>query len=252
MSHRILNPMAAALFCVSVFTLSACSDEDTAPKNDTPWKINNSKGADMSSPQDMGSPRDQGGPGPIDQGPTPTDFGPIGVDIGPPPVDFGLPPADLGTPDMPPPPPDMSMPSGCTRNSECSRSEVCCPDGFNGASKCTEKSQCLGGFFDGYCADSSDCGSGEQCCDGGQLAQGRKICSDRGCGGMMMGQSCMTNSECSAMGQRCCPGLSGGQCNAQCSFNGGLCTQDAECPGQKCCAFMVGGMSASVCLDRCP
>lgn len=249
MSYRNIRFMAASLLCISAFTMAACSDEDTAPKNDTPWKINNSN-SDMGSPKDMVLPRDLDDPGPVDQGPGPSDFGPIGVDMAPAPVDFGLPPSDLGTPDMQPPPQDMSMPSGCMRNSECARSEVCCLTGLSGESACTEKTQCLGGFFDGLCADDSDCGAGEECCDGGQIAQGRKICSERGCG-MMTGQSCTTNSECSATNQLCCPGFSGAQCGDQCSFNGGLCTQDAECPGQKCCQFMVGGMSASVCLDRC-
>ena len=238
-----------------VWLSSACSD-DAAPKNDAGWMLNNAAQPDQGQPrQDMTGPSDMAGPTP-DQGPRPDMTSPSpDMPPPPPPVDLGAP--DMAqTPDMQPPPPPPP-PGGCSRNSECARSEVCCL-GLAGDATCTPENQCAGGFFDGLCVDASDCGAGEQCCDGNQLTNNRKFCSNRGCGVTPPppppGPSCTTNAGC-PNAQRCCPSLGQqgmGQCQDMCQFNGGLCAADAECGMQSCCTLMALGQSVQLCLDRCP
>lgn len=248
-----LSSKLSLCFMLVAMLSTACSDEDSAPKNDTSWKLNNSAGADMNTAQDMpATPQDMDvtPPTPDMTVTPPVDMGGDEVDMRPPTPDMDVPPV----PDMNPPTPDMDPANGCSRNTDCARNEVCCPEGFNGGSACTVQSQCLGGFFDGYCADDTDCGSGQECCEGSQLTQNRKFCGDRGCGMMQPGASCTTNNDCAATNQKCCPGFNGNTCADSCSFNNGICnsTTDAECDGKTCCNITFQGQSANLCLDRCP
>ena len=118
--------------------------------------------------------------------------------------------------------------SGCTRNSECYSSQVCCRKTFP-----FNQTVCAANCLKQTCNFNDDCAGSRECCRSGK-------CTSTGCS-----EKCTLNSECS-LGQYCCKKKTGyyGEDGCSKSCVGEICSTSDDCGAPNECCI------SNKCVDR--